>query len=139
MKSADWSNPSGPPFRFDKTIESDPRADYPEYPAVFSIGGQDAQDEGKRFADVVSYLKQERVISDYSQIALLLHSVRSDHSRPYIQALESKGIPAFCPRARAYFDNQEIRLMVACYAVIFGYYGDARGALSSQALRELAD
>ena len=137
MKSADWTNLSGPPFRFDKTIEPDSHAEYPEYPAVFAIWGRDAKDEGKRFADFVSYLKQHDVISDYSQIALLLHSVRSDRSGPYIEALESKGIPAFCPRARAYFDNEEIRLMVACYAVVFGYYGDGRGTVPSQALREL--
>ena len=29
--------------------------------------------------------------------------------------------------------------MVACFAIIFGYYGDGRGTLSGTALRELAD
>src|SRR5947209_8391299 len=28
--------------------------------------------------------------------------------------------------------------MVACFAIIFGYYGEGRGALSGQALRDLA-
>jgi len=87
---------------------------------------------------MVVYVKQQNVISDYSQIALLLRSVKYDHSGPYLEALEARGIPAFCPRARAYFDNDEVRLMVACYAIIFGYYGDGRGTLSGQALRELA-
>jgi ATP-dependent DNA helicase UvrD/PcrA len=50
--------------------------------------------------DLVQFLKREDVIQDYSQVALLLHSVRLDHSGPFIDALEKKGIPAFCPRAR---------------------------------------
>jgi DNA helicase-2/ATP-dependent DNA helicase PcrA len=138
MKSGNWTNPSGPAFRFDKSIEPDPDADYPEYPAVFSIWGQNSKDEANRFAELVVYLKNQNVIGDYSQVALLLHSVRDDHSGPYLEALEARGIPAFCPRARAYFDNDEVRLMVACYAILFGYYGAGRGTLSGQALQELA-
>ncbi len=138
MKSADWSNPNGQPFRFDKTIDPDPSAEHLSYPAVFSIWGRDSEDEATRVADLVHYLKQQHVIHDYSQVALLLHSVRYDHSGPYIEALDKLGIKAFCPRARAYFDNDEVRLMVACYAVLFGYYGAGRGNLSGQALLELA-
>jgi DNA helicase-2/ATP-dependent DNA helicase PcrA len=138
MKSANWANSSGPSFRFDKSIAPDPNAEYPDYPAIFSIWGQSDKDEAARFADLVVYLKQQNVISDYSQVALLLHSVRSDHSGPYLEALDTKGIPAFCPRARAYFDNDEVRLMIACFAIIFGYYGEGRGTLSGPALRELA-
>jgi DNA helicase-2/ATP-dependent DNA helicase PcrA len=138
MKSANWTNPCGPAFRFDKSIEPDPDAEYPEYPAVFSIWGQNSKDEATRFAELVVYLKNQNVIGDYSQVALLLHSVRDDHSGPYLEALEARGIPTFCPRARAYFDNDEVRLMVACYAILFGYYGAGRGTLSGQALQELA-
>ena len=138
MASADWSNPGGRPFRFDKTIEPDPNTNHIEYPAIFSIWGKDARDEAERCADLVAYLKTEKVISDYSQVALLLHSVRLDHSGPYIDALAKHGIPAFCPRARAYFDNEEIRLMVGCFALLLGYYGDGRGDLSGRALNELA-
>jgi DNA helicase-2/ATP-dependent DNA helicase PcrA len=55
-----------------------------------------------------------------------------------LAALEAKGIPAFCPRARAYFDNDEVCLMVGCLAVIFGYYGEGRGVLNGAALQNLA-
>ena len=127
MASADWSNPSGVPFRYDKTVESDPQTNYPNYPAVLSIWGSDRRDEARRFADLVQFLKQNNVISDYSQIALLLHSVRQEHSGPYIGALEERGIRSFCPRARAFFDNDEVRDMVACLAIIFGWYGNGRG------------
>ena len=70
------------------------------------------------------------IISDYSQVALLLHSVRVVHSGPYTDALERKGIPAFCPRSRAFFEIPVIRDLVACYAVLFGWYGDQRGEIA---------
>ena len=130
MASADWSSPSGLPFRHNKTIEPDWETVHPEYPAVFAIWGTNRQDEARRFAEMVEYLKQNDVISDYSQVALLLHSVRQEHSGPYLKALEDRGIPAFCPRARAFFDNDEVRDMVACLAIIFGWHGKGRGSVS---------
>lgn len=147
MAAADWSNPQNPsqPFRYDKSIEPDRggagggASEHPDYPAVFSIWGENSSDEATRFGDFVSYLKEQEIISDYNQVALLLHSVRADHSGPYIDALAKKGIPAFCPRARSYFDNEEIRLMVGCFAVLFGYHGGGRGELSGGSLQALAD
>ncbi|HYX23702.1 MAG TPA: ATP-dependent helicase, partial [Thermoanaerobaculia bacterium] len=52
MASADWSNPHGVSFRFDKTIEVDPNGGHPDYPAVISIWGRDTRDEAERFADL---------------------------------------------------------------------------------------
>lgn len=138
MASADWSNPKGKSFRYDKTIAPDPESDAPDYPAVFCLWGQNAADEADRFADMVTFLKKSEVISDYNQVALLLHSVRLEHSGRFLDALSVRGIPAFCPRARAYFENEEVRYMVACFAIILGYYGEGRGALSGVSLIELA-
>ena len=138
MASADWSNPNGGSFRHDKTISADPHGQYPDYPSVISIWGRDRRDEAERFADLVEFLKTNEVITDYSQVALLLHSVREDHSGPYLDALKTKGIPAFCPRARVFFNIPEIRDLVACYAVLFGWYGDERGEVAG-AVKKLAD
>jgi DNA helicase II / ATP-dependent DNA helicase PcrA len=137
MASADWSNSAGTSFRFDKSIEADPNAHHPDYPAVISIWGRDIRDEAERFAEFVEYLKRNAVISEYNQVALLLHSVRDDHSGPYLAALEARGIPTFCPRARAYFENDEILLVVACFAVLFGWHGNGRGQVAG-AVAELA-
>ena len=137
MASADWSNPHGASFRFDKTIEPAPGMVHGSYPSVISIWGQSAADEAERFADLVSFLKSSGVVEDYSQVALLLHSVRDDHSKPFIAALQAKGIPAFCPRARAYFENDAIRLMSACFALIFGWHGQGRGDVAG-AVADLA-
>jgi len=138
MASADWSGPDGHNFRYDKNIEADPEAEFPEYPAIFCIWGGDKRDEARRFANLVEYLKENDIISDYSQVALLLHSVRSNHSGPFLESLEAKGIPAFCPRARAYFEEEEIRWMVGAFAVILGYYKEGRGDLRGYSLKKLA-
>ncbi len=140
MASADWANrEGGRPFRYEKTIEPDPKSEHPDYPAVFSVWGQNARDEAARFADMVAYLKEQEVVGDYSQVALLLHSVRLEHSGPYIEALEKRGIPAYCPRARAYFENEEVRLLLGALAVVFGWHGEGRGDLKGGALTDLAD
>lgn len=127
MATADWSNTSGPPFRHDKTIREDTGSEHADYPAVLSIWGANAQDEAERFADLVAFLKRQGVIRDYNEVALLLHSVREKHSGAYVAALQGKGIPAFCPRARAFFELPEVRDIVACYAVLFGWHGEERG------------
>jgi len=130
MASADWSNRGGRPFRFDKTIAANEAVTHPDYPAVLAIRGRDRRDEATRFADLVEFLKKNAIIADYSQVALLLHSVRQDHSGPYLEALETRGIPAFCPRARAYFENDVIRDLVAFLAVLFGWHGTGRGQVA---------
>ena len=138
MASADWSNPDSESFRYDKTIVADSNGDRSDYPAVISIWGTDARDEAERFADLVEFLKNNQVIEDYSQVALLLHSVREKHSGHYLEALQAKGIPAFCPRARGFFDIPAIRNLVACYAILLGWYGDQRDPVSGWALKKLA-
>jgi DNA helicase-2/ATP-dependent DNA helicase PcrA len=139
MASGNWSSGAGPPgFRFDKTIEPDPDTAYPDYPAVFSIWGATKKDEATRFADLVRFLGDHSVIEDYAQVALLLHSVRADHSGPYLDALDRAGIPWFCPRARAYFDNEEVQAAVASLAIVLGWYGEGRGELRGKTPADLA-
>ena len=139
MASSDWEiRGGGRPFRYEKTVVPDPNTEHPDYPAVFSVWGQDATDEASRFSDMVAYLKAQGVVEDYSQVALLLHTVRMDHSGPYIEALKKRGIPAYCPRARSYFENEEVRLLVGAFAAIFGWHGEGRGDLKGGALHELA-
>jgi hypothetical protein len=133
--TAGWPRPTGPTprgasFRYDKTIQANADGAHPKYPAVIAIWGRDRRDEAARFAELIAFLKANGVIADYSQVALLLHSVREEHSGPYLTALEAKGIPAFCPRARAYFEVPEVRDLVACFAVIFGWHGGGRGQLA---------
>ena len=73
----------------------DPSA-HADYPSVISVVGYDVDEEAAELADIVRFLARHRVISDYSQVALLLHSVKPRHSRPYQSALEAARIPVFC-------------------------------------------
>lgn len=140
MSGCDWSNPNGSfPFRYAKTIEPDPQAEHPDYPSVFQIWGESEQDEATRLADLIVFLKQNKVIDDYNQVAVLLRSVKEDHSGPYIHALKKQGIPVFAPRARTYFNNLEVRLIIACFAVLFGWYKENRGSLNGHGLLDLAN
>jgi DNA helicase-2/ATP-dependent DNA helicase PcrA len=139
MASADWSGPGATRFRFEKSILPNEPACHPDYPAVFSIWSQSRQDEAERFASLVKFLKENAIIDDYSQVALLLHSVQSQHSGRYTEALEALGIPAFCPRARAFFESEEIVWMMACYALIFGWHGAGRGEIQGPVLTAFAN
>jgi ATP-dependent DNA helicase UvrD/PcrA len=102
---------------------------FSEYPALFSILGQDIYDEAQQFADLVFFLKETGRITDYNQVALLMHSINVSKSNAwiYIQALQEKGINVFCPRAGAYFGQEEVRLMVGCLGRIFSYAGGLSG------------
>jgi DNA helicase II / ATP-dependent DNA helicase PcrA len=125
MSQIDWTNPdSAVQFRYpDKKVVPANSTVSPDYPAVFCIWADTPEEEAKRFADMVEYLLKNKVITDPSDVALLLRSVMLDHSAPFINALERKNIKAFCPRAKAYFENDEVKFLIACFALVFDFLG----------------
>jgi DNA helicase-2/ATP-dependent DNA helicase PcrA len=137
MKNHDWSGPSGTQFRFDKTIIPNPDAVFSDYPSVIRVMGITKDDEAAHLADFIQYLKQQQIITDFSQVAILLHSVRAEHSGPYMNALAARGIKSFCPRARAFFENEEVRLVIAAVAVILGYVKENRDGNGYGAVQKL--
>src|SRR6266571_980899 len=132
MKSADWSSQNDQRFRFDKTIRPDLNTMHFNYPAVLSIYGEDTYDEAEQFAEFVLSLKSRGTISDYSQVALLLYSVKPAYCDVYVEALKKRGIQAFSPRSRSFFNQIEVSLMVACFAELFGYCGEKQDNLLDQ-------
>jgi DNA helicase-2/ATP-dependent DNA helicase PcrA len=125
INSIDWEGSDGKIFRFPKAIQPNPKGNFPEYPSVFCIWGKDEKYEAERLVHMVRFFKENKIIQDYSQIALLLRSVRLENSQHYVEALKKYGIPYFNPRARTYFENDEVKLLIACYAIIFGMHGEA--------------
>lgn len=123
MTTIDWSNPDpkGNTFRTLKTTYPAPGKHYTHRHAVLSIVDTDAYNEAEQFAEIVFTLKKQGNITDYNQVALLLPSVRPDKSGTYITALKKRGIKSFCPRARTYFDQQEVRLLIGCFTRILNY------------------
>ena len=138
MASADWTNPTGPAFRFPKTINPIPTATSRTTPLSSHLGQRTQPTRAAASRTWSRTSRNQASSQDYSQVALLLRSVRENHSSPTSTPSAEKGIPAFCPRARAYFDNDEVRLMVGCFALLLGYYEDGRGELTGRALNELA-
>ncbi len=132
MNSFDWSHMEGANFRTAKTIRTIPGNIYDKYPAILSISSVSVINEAEQFAEWVCWLKQQGTIGDYSEVALLLHSVRPWMSKPYIDALKEKEIPAYCPRARTFFQDLEICLLVGCLARILGYKPGMHGATSDE-------
>lgn len=137
MKSHNWTDGNGRRFRFNKTIIPDPHGSFPNYPAVMRISGTSKSEEAGRFADLVKHLLDHGIVKDASQVALLLRSVKSEQSQPYIDALRERGIKSFCPRARAFFQLDEIRLAIGILAIIFEYVGDNRSSRPRGALLDL--
>lgn len=93
-----------------------------EYPAVVTLTGRDIYDEAEKVAQLVVDLKTNGRIQDYSQVALLLHSVRSNDSGPYIEAFKKQKIAVYCPRAREYFRQPEIQLLLGCFTQILHFH-----------------
>ena len=93
--AADWSNPDpqGRPFRHPKSIRPHAADLYPDYPAAIRVEGCNAEEEGTQLAELMRFLKRKRVIAEYGQVALLLHSVRGTAAAGYLDALERAGIP----------------------------------------------
>jgi DNA helicase-2/ATP-dependent DNA helicase PcrA len=118
MRSIAW-NYDGRSFRFNKKIVPNPDQTFADYPAVFRLPASRLDQEGEAFARAVEYFKQNGIINDYSDVALLLRSVQKSWSGHYIDALIRHGIPYFNPRARHYLQNDEVKFMLSCYADIF--------------------
>jgi len=117
INSIEWGR-----FRYPKNIRPNPEGEFPNYPSVFCIRGVNEKDEALRLVRLLKFLKENKIIQDWSDVALILKSVRLDHSQHYINALKDNNIPYFAPRAKTYFENEEIKMMMACYAIIFGFY-----------------
>ncbi len=102
--AAPW-NIDGRSFRFTKDVVPNKLGAHHDYPAVISVLGRDPVHEAKQLAELLLFLKQNGVIREYGQAALLLHSVKDGVSGPYLDGLERAGIPARCEPAghvRAY-------------------------------------
>lgn len=147
IKDFNWTNGANMPLRTEKTLVATKVSLNPA-PAVMHLAAVDVQDEAEQFAALVAWLKEHEKIEDYSDVALLLYSVRFGTSDPYIQALEKRNIPVYCPRAGTFFAQFEIRLLFGCFARLLRYTeqryhssleNDSFAAYLADCQRELAD
>ena len=66
---------------------------HPDYPSVFTVFGRDGEQETEQLLDIVRFLRSHRIVADYSEIALLVHSVKEHVVRPYVEAFGGERIP----------------------------------------------
>ncbi|MCC3145800.1 ATP-dependent helicase [Halanaerobium sp. Z-7514] len=116
MKSLKWGN-----ARFNKTIKPCRQNRMPLYNSVFKIDEFDKERQAKKVANFIEDLKTREVINDYSEVAILIDSVKGKYSDSFINALGNKGIRSNCPRAKNYFNYEEIRYILASFIYIFKF------------------
>jgi DNA helicase-2/ATP-dependent DNA helicase PcrA len=87
----------------------------------------DVLDEAKapeKVAEIILFLKNNKIISDFNQIAFFMRSIAYENIKSFLDEFEKKGIPYYAPRAKKYFENNEIKEMVACFIQLLSYDGD---------------
>ena len=99
--AAPWSSPEagGRSFRHGKDLAAHAPETHADYPAVIAVQGADAPDEARQLGELLRFLRASGVIGSYGQVSLLLHSVKDNLSGPYLDGLESVGVPAHCEPA----------------------------------------
>ena len=137
ISQGNWEGENGKYFRHIKTIKPNPEKEFEEYSSIFTIGGEEFGNEGERVASFIDYLNRNRIVSDLNQIAILLHSVRPEHSRHYMSALREKNIKCHAPRARGYFENHEVRELVGALVHILDFREGSRDELAGRALNKM--
>lgn len=78
-------------------------------------------------------LKEKGKIEDYSQVAFLFDGFRSPQIRSLEEDLERAGIPVYCPRARNFFNREEVR---AFLGVFFALYPELKHELAGNSYYE---
>ena len=69
------------------------------------------------FASTVLGLKENNIIEDYSEVALLMPSTRSNQSAPkaFMGALDNLGIPYYNPRGIPVLESEEVEVLLGAF------------------------
>jgi len=122
-----WYDDGKLKFRFRKKIEPDEtsalsKERHRKYPAIVDILDEDAAP--KKTADIILYLKNKNIISDLNQVAFFMRSIAYDNIKPFLDEFEKRKIPYYAPRAKKYFENIEVKEIIASFIQILSYDGD---------------
>lgn len=103
-----WSDESGKQrYRFEKTIKPT-RSPHPNgMHSVYSVPNNSPLVISK----LIKNIEKNKVVEDLNQVAILLHSVAGD-GPAYFTAFKEAGIKYYAPRARAYFELEEVKAIL---------------------------
>lgn len=93
-------------------------------PSVIRITAPDRDAWQKRVSQFIMQLKENDYISDYNQVAVLWNSVKHFMAQDLQNALESKGIPVYAPRAGHFFQRKEVALFLGCLLYLFPCFSE---------------
>ena len=87
-----------------------------------SIGKIVSADRKTLNDDILSFikrLKENKIISDYNQIAFLFRSVKNNKVLELANYLEENGISVYSPRSNLFFERTEIKLLFGVLLLMF--------------------
>lgn len=90
------------------------------HPAVSLIRAAKVGTCADAFAGLVTSLRANGVVQDYSQCVLLLRSARNSahFAGPYVDALRSRNIPVYNPRSKDYLEQDEVAQCLGAFVRI---------------------
>ena len=125
IKGLDWSQ-DGQSFRYGKTIVPDPAGDFPDTATSVRIGAPNEESWRQEILAFLHTLRDKGHLKDWNQVAFLFRSVRHERVIGLAQFLEEHGIGVYSPRAKQFFDREEIRLMIGALIAVFPQFPEVR-------------
>ena len=111
-------------YRYDKKIVVG-RTDTCNAPTVMKISGKDTEENWqKEILKVIKKLKNDNIIKNYNQVAMLFNSVRNDRVISLANYLENNGINVYSPRSNMFFKRTEIKKIIGTILLVFPQYID---------------
>jgi DNA helicase-2/ATP-dependent DNA helicase PcrA len=107
MKSHQWKDKAGRSFRYDKEIKETRPPFKNGMKSIYRI----SSDPGGKIAELIKKMKEQGIIDDYNQVAILLRSVAYD-AQNIIEALDREGIKYYATHAKRFFDLVEIKMLI---------------------------
>ncbi len=87
---------------------------------VLKVSGENTEENWyNEILQFINYLKEEKILTDYNQIAFLFKSVKNPKVVGLYKFLENHGIPVYSPRAGIFFDREEIKIMLGGILGVF--------------------
>ena len=122
MNTTEESGFSWGKFRFEKTIEPEKPSTLSS-PSVVKISACGSSENWqKETLDFINMLKSSGKVTDLNQIAFLFYSVKSRNVVALARYLEANGINVYSPRAKMFFEREEIKLLLGCLISCFPSY-----------------
>lgn len=109
------------------------------HPAVGTIRNGTVAACAIGMASLISDLRSNGVIQDYSQCVLLLRSTKNtpNFAGPYVTALQARNIPVYNPRSRDYLEQAEVAQCLGAFIRIIDPQLLQIGGVMSPSIRQL--